>query len=33
MYRAVKFMVIVGIGWVTVRSLPDLARYLEMRSM
>jgi hypothetical protein len=33
MYRAVKFMAIVGVGWVTVRSLPDVARYLKMRSM
>jgi hypothetical protein len=29
----VKFVVMVGIGWVLVRSLPDVARYLRMRSL
>jgi hypothetical protein len=33
MYGALKFMVIVGLGWVVVASLPDLARYLRMRSI
>jgi hypothetical protein len=33
MYGALKFVVIVGFGWVVVSSLPDLARYLKMRSI
>ncbi|MGI8491571.1 MAG: DUF6893 family small protein [Acidimicrobiales bacterium] len=32
MYRAARFAVLVGAAWVAVTSLPDLARYLEMRS-
>ena len=32
-YRAVKFVVMVGVGWLVVRSLPDVARYLRMRSL
>jgi hypothetical protein len=32
-YAAVKFLVIVGFGWIVVASLPDLARYLKMRSI
>jgi len=33
MYAALKFAVIVGLGWVVVASIPDLARYLKMRSI
>jgi hypothetical protein len=33
MYGAVKFAVILGVGWAIVNSLPDLARYLKMRSL
>jgi hypothetical protein len=33
MYRAVRWLVIVGLAVVTVQSLPDLARYLKMRSL
>jgi hypothetical protein len=29
----VKFVVMVGIGWMVVRSLPDVARYLKIRSL
>ena len=29
----VKFAVALGVGWVCVTSLPDLARYLRMRSI
>jgi hypothetical protein len=29
----VKFVVMVGIGWLVVRSLPDVARYLKIRSL
>ena len=29
----VKFAVAVGVGWLCVMSLPDLARYLRMRTM
>jgi hypothetical protein len=32
-YRMVKFVVILGFGWMIVNSLPDLARYLKMRSL
>ena len=33
LYRVLKFVVMVGIGWLVVRSLPDLARYLRIRSL
>ena len=33
MIGMVKFAVALGVGWVCVTSLPDLARYLRMRSM
>lgn len=33
LYRAVRWMVLVGLAWATVVSLPGLARYLKMRSM
>jgi hypothetical protein len=33
MYAALKFAVMVGLGWLVVTSLPDLARYLKMRSI
>ena len=33
MFGALKFIVIVTVGWVIVTSLPDLARYLRMRSI
>ena len=33
MYRALKFVVMVGIGWLLVRSLPDVARYLKIRAL
>jgi hypothetical protein len=33
MYAALKFIVLVGLAWLVVRSLPDVARYLKMRSM
>jgi hypothetical protein len=29
----VKFVVMVGMGWLVVRSLPDVARYLKIRSL
>ena len=32
-YRALKFAMIVGVAWALVVSLPDLARYLRMRSI
>jgi hypothetical protein len=32
-YRALKFVLMVGIGLMVVRSLPDLARYLKIRSL
>jgi len=33
MFAALKFTVLVGLAWLVVRSLPDVARYLKMRSM
>jgi hypothetical protein len=33
MYRGLKFVVLVGVGWLVVSSLPDLARDLKMRSI
>jgi hypothetical protein len=33
MYKGLKFVVLVGVGWLIVSSLPDLARYLKMRSI
>jgi hypothetical protein len=33
MYRSLRFVVIVGASWLVVTSLPDLARYLKMRSL
>jgi hypothetical protein len=33
MYAALKFTVLVGLAWLIVRSLPDVARYLRMRSI
>jgi hypothetical protein len=33
MYKMVRWLVIVGLAAVTVRSLPDLARYLKIRSL
>ena len=33
MYRSVRFVVMVGIAWLIVQSLPDIARYFRMRSM
>jgi hypothetical protein len=33
MYRTVRFVVLVGAAWATVKSLPDVARYFKMRSM
>jgi hypothetical protein len=32
-YRTLKFVAVVGIGWLVVTSLPGLARYLKMRSI
>jgi hypothetical protein len=32
-YRAMKFVLMVGFGWLVVRSLPDVARYLKIRSL
>jgi hypothetical protein len=33
MYRMVRWVVIVGLAALVVQSLPDLARYLKMRSL
>jgi len=33
MYRFVRWCVLVGAAYMTVRSLPSLARYLRMREM
>jgi hypothetical protein len=33
MYKLVRWVVIVGLAALTVQSLPDLARYLKMRSL
>jgi hypothetical protein len=33
MYRMVRWVVIVGFAALVVQSLPDLARYLKMRSL
>jgi hypothetical protein len=33
MFRVVRWLVIVGLTAVAVQSLPDLARYLKMRSL
>ncbi len=33
MYRLVRWCVIVGVGWLTIHSLPSLARYIKMRSL
>jgi hypothetical protein len=33
MYRMVKWLVLVGGAVLVVQSLPDLARYLKMRSL
>jgi hypothetical protein len=33
MYRLVRWVFIVGFAIVVVQSLPDLARYLKMRSL
>jgi hypothetical protein len=32
-YRALRFVVIVGATWATVEALPDIARYLKIRAM
>ncbi len=32
MYRAVRWIVFVTLGWLAVTSLPSIARYLKMRS-
>jgi hypothetical protein len=32
MVKAVKWLVLVGLCWAVVNSLPSLARYLKMRS-
>jgi len=33
MYRFLRWAVLVAVGWLTVASLPSLARYLRMREM
>lgn len=33
LYRMVRWVVIVGLAWMVVNSLPSLARYLKMREM
>jgi hypothetical protein len=33
MYRLIRWIVIVGAGTLAVNSLPDVARYLRMRSL
>jgi uncharacterized protein DUF6893 len=33
MIKAVRWVVLVGLSWATVTSLPGVARYLKMRSM
>ena len=33
MYRLVRWCVLVALAWLTVRSLPSVARYLRMREM
>lgn len=33
LWRALRSLVIVGVAILTVKSLPDVARYLRMREM
>jgi hypothetical protein len=33
MYRTLRWGALVAAGWLTVASLPSLARYLRMREM
>jgi hypothetical protein len=33
MYKMLRWVVIVGLTALTVQSLPDIARYLKMRSL
>jgi hypothetical protein len=33
MIKAVRWVVLVGLSWAAVTSLPGLARYLKMRAM
>lgn len=33
MYRALRWVIIVGLTALAVQSLPDLARYLKLRSL
>jgi hypothetical protein len=33
LYRAVRWVVLVGIAWALTQTLPSVARYLKMRSM
>ncbi len=33
MFRVVRWVVIVGMAALVVQSLPDIARYLKMRSL
>ena len=33
MYRLVRWVVLVALGWIAVASLPSLSRYLKIRSM
>jgi hypothetical protein len=33
LFRTVRFVVLVGVAWVAANSLPDVARYVKMRTM
>jgi hypothetical protein len=33
MFRLLRWLVFVGLAYLVVQSLPDLARYLKMRSL
>lgn len=33
MFRAFRWLFLVGVGWLGVAGLPSLARYLKMREM
>jgi hypothetical protein len=33
MYRLIRWVVLVSIGWLVVHSLPSVARYLKIREM
>jgi hypothetical protein len=33
MYRAIRWVVLVGVAWAATAALPSVARYLKMRRM